>query len=71
MENQLDEEVTTAEIIMESQMRIMDESQSYVGKTLEVMTGADCYAATLAEAYMDSLILTARYSLPRAQENPA
>lgn len=59
MENQIDEDVKLhrAELIMDSQMRIMDEkSQQYIGQTLEVMTeGYDRYAECyFGRSYMDS-----------------
>ncbi len=59
MEDQIDEDVKLhrAELIMDSQMRIMDEkSQQYIGQTLEVMTeGYDRYAECyFGRSYMDS-----------------
>ena len=76
MENQLDEEVKNhrAEIIMESQMRIMDEkSQSYVGKTLEVMTeGFDRYAECyFGRSYMDSPDIDGKVFFAKGSRKPS
>lgn len=59
MKNQLDDEVKVhrAELLTDSQMRIMDEkSQQYVGKTIEVLTeGFDRYAECyFGRSYMDA-----------------
>lgn len=59
MEDQIDDDVKhhRAELIMDSQMRIMEEkNQEYIGQTLEVMTeGFDRYAECwFGRSYMDS-----------------
>lgn len=59
MEDQIDDDIKQhrAELIMDSQMRIMEEkNQEYIGKTLEVMTeGFDRYAECyFGRSYMDS-----------------
>lgn len=75
MEDQIDEEIKNhrAELIMDAQMRIMDEkSQAYVGKTIEVMTeGFDRYAECyFGRSYMDSPDIDGKVFFSKGSRKP-